>query len=623
MNFLRGNFGTDPSPNMATSNSSAASTSSASTIDFQSIAKSVDTAAGIAIGLFIAYSAYKNLSEAYRRGDPWRKFPLPPSPPGDFLLGHYRHVPEDESFRKYSEWSKKYNSDVLYFETLGTKWVVLNSYEAAHELLDVRGRKYSDRPRFVMFEEMGWAPTLTWLRWGPQWGLHRKVLAPPLTKTSVVYFQPLQKKQAMIMCKNLIENPEDWMSAVTHFAVSIMMKIAYGIDVDTPTDRWVKLAAEASEAVGKAGAPASSIMDRIPWTRHLPDWLPFMERLKYAHQNKKAIQDITERPFTKSMCDYYERYCDPIREIQECFVHKMTYQREKDARTNRQNDYHEEDIKGGAATMLIAGNDTTASTVNLIILYLVKHPRVQRRAQAEVDYILLTTGIPPEPVKDYRPTTPAPWAASSSNRAGTIRLPSWPDIPKFKYVNLVLQEVYRINPLSPLGIPHASVKDSNDIDPDGDDTYNGMRIPCGTIVYPNVWAMNRDEKRYREPERFFPERYLPKEEGGWGEPFPVGNFGFGRRICVGQHLAENSLLIAMAMMLATIEFDLPVGPDGNPKDFEPEFSHKGQSIVLPFEVSIKARSPVVNELLDRHILVAKMAEKAADGGKEASPTPGI
>lgn len=302
-------------------------------------------------------------------------------------------------------------------------------------------------------------------------------------------------------------------------------------------------------------------------------------------------------------------------------MHQAHYRKGEDSRIGRQNVFDMDDLKRGAATLLIAGNDTTASTVNLIILYLVKHPRVQRRAQAEIDYVLLTTGVPAAPVEDYRPATPAPWGASSSNRAGTIRLPSWSDIPNFKYMNLILQEVYRINPLSPLGIPHASVKDFNDIDPDGDDTYNGMRIPYGTIVYPNVWAMNRDEKRYREPERFFPERYLPKEEGGWGEPFPVGNFGFGRRVCIGQRLAENSLLIAMAMMLATMEFDLPIGPDGKPKDFEPQFSHKGQSIVLPFEVSIKARSPVVMELLNRNILCAKMAEKAAEDAAKKEPHP--
>lgn len=44
-------------------------------------------------------------------------------------------------------------SDVLYFETFGSKWVVLNSLKAAVELLEKRGSRYADRPRFVMFEE--------------------------------------------------------------------------------------------------------------------------------------------------------------------------------------------------------------------------------------------------------------------------------------------------------------------------------------------------------------------------------------------------------------------------------------------------------------------------------------
>lgn len=42
---------------------------------------------------------------------------------------------------------------MLFFETFGTKWVVLNSQRAAVELLEKRGSNYADRPRFVMFEE--------------------------------------------------------------------------------------------------------------------------------------------------------------------------------------------------------------------------------------------------------------------------------------------------------------------------------------------------------------------------------------------------------------------------------------------------------------------------------------
>lgn len=41
--------------------------------------------------------------------------------------------------------------------------------------------------------------------------------------------------------------------------------------------------------------------------------------------------------------------------------------------------------------------------------------------------------------------------------------------------------------------------------------------------------MSRDPAIYHDPEKFIPERFTPKEEGGAGEPFLVGPFGFGRR----------------------------------------------------------------------------------------------
>jgi len=44
-------------------------------------------------------------------------------------------------------------SDVLFFQTFGAKWAVLNTLGAATELLEKRGANYADRPRFVMFEE--------------------------------------------------------------------------------------------------------------------------------------------------------------------------------------------------------------------------------------------------------------------------------------------------------------------------------------------------------------------------------------------------------------------------------------------------------------------------------------
>jgi hypothetical protein len=43
-----------------------------------------------------------------------------------------------------------------------------------------------------------------------------------------------------------------------------------------------------------------------------------------------------------------------------------------------------------------------------------------------------------------------------------------------------------------------------------------------------VRGISLDERVYRNPKAFYPDRYLPKPEG-YGEPLFVGGFGYGRR----------------------------------------------------------------------------------------------
>src|ERR1700761_5508551 len=105
---------------------------------------------------------------------------------------------------------------------------------------------------------MGWAPTLTWLRWGPKYQLHRKVLQRPFTRANVRQYTEKQRKEALICCKGMIERPSDWVTCVRQCAVAIMLSISYGLDVDGPASPWIKLAEDSATAVGKSGAPGSS-----------------------------------------------------------------------------------------------------------------------------------------------------------------------------------------------------------------------------------------------------------------------------------------------------------------------------------------------------------------------------
>lgn len=111
---------------------------------------------------------------------------------------------------------------------------------------------------------MGWAPTLTWLRWGPQMQRHRKILQPAFSKAQVQKYQANQERQALICLQSFLDAPSTWDSAVRRFAVAIVLNIGYGIDVDSAQSPWIKIADDAAEAISNSGAPASSIIDRFP-----------------------------------------------------------------------------------------------------------------------------------------------------------------------------------------------------------------------------------------------------------------------------------------------------------------------------------------------------------------------
>ena len=154
---------------------------------------------------------------------------------------------------------------------------------------------------------------------------------------------------------------------------------------------------------------------------------------------------------------------------------------------------------------------------------MVTYPDVQKRAQEEIDSVV-----------------------------GRTRIPTFADLPHLPYIRAMVKEALRWRPVDPLGLPHLSCED---------DWYNGMFIPKGSMMIANVWHLNRDPEIYgADAAHFNPARFMDgsgevkscapetKEEGHV-------TYGFGRRVCVGKHVANNSLFIDFAMMLwaCTIE----------------------------------------------------------------------
>jgi cytochrome P450 len=99
------------------------------------------------------------------------------------------------------------DSDIVYFNVLGNHLVVLNSQHVAKEILDKRGAIYQDRPRFVLFDVMGWGLTLTFMKYGPRFKLHRSNLQTSFTKTAITNYRPIQEDEARKAVSRILRKP--------------------------------------------------------------------------------------------------------------------------------------------------------------------------------------------------------------------------------------------------------------------------------------------------------------------------------------------------------------------------------------------------------------------------------
>ncbi|RDB17531.1 hypothetical protein Hypma_001246 [Hypsizygus marmoreus] len=476
--------------------------------------------------------------------------PLPPGPPADPILGHLRHIPLEHQEIQFYEWGKTYG-DVIYLSLLGRSVVVLNSVQAATDLLDKRSAIYSDRPRLMVFELLGFLDYgLPMMPYGKQFQQHRRMFHEHLLADRAISFRPIQLREAHVLLQNLLSGV-DLEHVIHRFSTAVVIEVAFGHQVTSDNDTYVKIAEEAGVVINNAGHTGGTPMDVFPFLRYFPSWFPGAYYAGYARDNRPIIDHLHDYPFEEVQKAIASGTAKP------CFLSHHLEALNREGENYR---YSPEDIKGASGMMYLAAADTTASSLSTFFLAMVLHPECQVKAQKEIDAVI-----------------------------GSERLPEFSDRGSLPYVDCIIQETLRWNNAAPLGVPHRSMED---------DIYKGMFIPKGSIIIPNTRAMTLDERIYADPHSFNPSRYLPKPDGN-GEPFPVGPFGFGRRICPGRHLAEASLWSAAASVLATMTILKATGKDGNAITPEAEYSFGLVSHPLPYQCRIEPRSGAARDLIAR------------------------
>ncbi|KAJ7648206.1 cytochrome P450 [Mycena polygramma] len=434
---------------------------------------------------------------------------LPPGPPLHPLIGHLLRMPSTDSALRFHQWSKTYG-DVMYLEVLGRRMIILDSYHAAVDLLDKRGSIYSDRPSFTLYELLGWDPSLGFLPYGKQFNKQRTMHQAYLGRHNVEQFKPIQEQEARALVWNLVNStPDRYQKCMGRFATGVITQIVAGHRIVSDDDPYLRMSTMVLEAMSKTGTPGGSPLDYFPLLQHFPSWFPGASHVGVVKTWRSTLRELY---------DYPVRIVTKQQETGEAMPSFILSQLEM-------GQGGDDDLKGAAATMFGAGEATTWGALAVFVLAMTLHPKCQAKAQKEIDSVV-----------------------------GELRLPDFDDRKSLPFVECILQEIFRWNPGVPLGVPHRVMQD---------DVYRGMVIPKGSLIISNIRGMSLDENVYSDPTSFCPERFLPKPAGR-GEPyFNNAVFGFGRRICTGQYVAENSLWIALATILASCKITNAVDENGD------------------------------------------------------------
>ncbi|KAJ7720165.1 cytochrome P450 [Mycena metata] len=482
------------------------------------------------------------------------RLPLPPGPAKWPLVGNLFQIPTGRQWDKYIEWSGQFNSDIIHLDAAGTSIVVISSMETVKDLFEKRSSLYSDRPRAVMLAElMGWDFGL-----GDRWRANRRLFHETFSVGAGKQFYPQERAAAHELLRRMLQDPQrDIMAQFRHMAGALILDVTYGIKVLSTDDPWIKLAKEVMHAFSIAIIPGAFMVDTIPALKYVPDWMPGAGFQRKAKQWRKISLDLLEKPFAETK-----------RQI-EMGTAPASFTSlnlgASDDSVNTTQPEREETVKTSAANMYSGGADTTVSALGTFALAMLANPEAQKMAQAEIDSVV-----------------------------GVGHLPDFADQVDLPYVSALLKEVLRWSNVAPIAIPHyLGIEDE----------YKGYRIPAGSVVIGNVWALMHDETVYPEPNSFKPERFLldGKLNPAIRDPETVV-FGFGRRACPGLHLATASLWITMASILSAFNISKALDDDGN--EIEPSYEYEPALIFspLPFKCTVTPRSPQATQAIQSTIV---------------------
>ncbi|KAH7652462.1 Isoflavone 2'-hydroxylase protein [Dioscorea alata] len=445
---------------------------------------------------------------------------LPPSPPSLPIIGHI-HLLRPLRHLSIHSLSKLYGPVVSL--GLGPRnTIILSSPEAVEEALIKKDTIFSNHPVVKVGQILGYNnSTIFFSPYGPHFRNLRRLTSLQLLSTHQLNllgriraeeFLSLIHRMVKTSSSGEVELNERLFEMIYNSISKMVVGKRYhgdNVDVDVEVANQFKdIIQEVIQLVFSFNPrdffPAFGWLDLLGVERRMQRVLPrldgFITEIIEEHRSKRRVNDAANGGGEAGK---------ETEEEERSLVDVMLSLQETDPET-----FTVEVIKGHILTMLAAGSDSIAKTIEITMLFLLSHPDILRKTKAEID-----------------------------TNVGHDRIINESDLPNLPYLKNILKESLR------LGMPMQGMpprESSNDC------TIQGYHVPKGTMLLVNLWGIQRDPELWDDAMSFKPERFAGEIEEKGLKYLP---FGAGRRKCPGEHLAVRMVTGAVGALVQCFEWE--------------------------------------------------------------------
>lgn len=327
---------------------------------------------------------------------------------------------------------------------------------------------------------------------GAQHQRQRKLLTPPFHGDRMKsYGDLICKITEKVNSEWKISEPFDVRKSMQEISLRVILQAVFGLNEG---ERYEEIKQLIGSILEISGSPLKAMLVFVPMLqKDLGAWSPWGNFLR----QQKRLDDLL-------YVEIQERRDNPDASREDILSLMM-------AATDEQGQpMTDKEMRDELMTLLVAGHETTASSLTWAFYWIHHLPEVKAKLLAELD------------------------AVDSQDLTTISKLP---------YLNGVCAETLRIYPIALIAFPRINKAPIKIMD---------CEYPAETQLMPCIYLTHHREDLYPQPKQFKPERFIDKQYS----PYEYLPFGGGNRRCIGMAFALFEMKLVLTTVLKNLDLSI-------------------------------------------------------------------